>query len=95
MDTIGPMSRTVRDCAITMQAIAGHDPKDAYTWKTPVPPYADLLDGDARGLRVGIVREKVYSDHVVPEMRDAVLQAGEILQDRGASVQEVSFPRRS
>ena len=92
MDTIGPMSRTVRDCAITMQAIAGHDPKDAYTWKTPVPPYADLLDGDVRGLRVGIVREKVYSDHVVPEMRDAVLQAGEILQDRGASVQELSFP---
>ena len=92
MDTIGPMSRTVRDCAITMQAIAGHDPNDAYTWKTPVPPYADLLDGDVRGLRVGIVREKVYSDHVVPEMRDAVLQAGEILQDRGASVQELSFP---
>ena len=46
----------------------------------------------ASGLRVGIVREKVYSDHVVPEMRDAVLQAGEILQERGASVQEVSFP---
>ena len=94
MDTIGPMSRTVRDCAITMQAIAGHDPKDAYTWKTPVPPYADLLDGDVRGLRVGILREKVFSDHVIPELRDAVLQAGEILEARGASVQEVSLPRR-
>ena len=92
MDTIGPMSRTVRDCAITMEAIAGHDPKDAYTWKTPVPNYAALLDGDISGLRVGIVREKVYSDHVIPEMRDAVLQAGAVLMDRGASVQEVSFP---
>ena len=92
MDTIGPMSRTVRDCAMTMQAIAGHDPKDPYTWKTPVPNYASLLDGDASGLRVGILTEKVYSDHVIPEMRNAVLHAGDILKDRGASVQEVSLP---
>ena len=92
MDTIGPMSRTVLDCAMTMQPIAGHDPKDAYTWKTPVPNYADLLDGDISGLRVGILTEKVYSDHVIPEMRDAVIQAGEIFKDRGATIQEVSLP---
>ena len=38
MDTIGPMSRTVRDCAMTMEAIAGHDPKDAYTWEDTRAP---------------------------------------------------------
>jgi aspartyl-tRNA(Asn)/glutamyl-tRNA(Gln) amidotransferase subunit A len=44
MDTIGPLARTVEDCALTLQAIAGHDPHDAYTWEVPVPDYRAALD---------------------------------------------------
>ena len=43
MDTVGPISRTVEDAAITLQAIAGHDPKDPYTWDAPVPDYRAAL----------------------------------------------------
>ena len=49
MDTIGPLSRTVEDCALTLQAIAGHDPNDAYTWDVPVPDYRAALDGNLAG----------------------------------------------
>ena len=54
MDTIGPISRTVEDAAITLSAIAGYDAKDPTTWNTPVPDYRQALDGDIKGLRVGV-----------------------------------------
>ena len=92
MDTVGPISRTVEDCAITFRAIAGYDPKDPYTWDTPVPDYRAALDGNIEGLKVGIVSEKVGGPDVHPEVRDAVLKAFGVLGELGASVQEVSLP---
>ncbi|MCH8242698.1 MAG: hypothetical protein IH897_08820, partial [Planctomycetes bacterium] len=55
MDTVGPISRTVEDAAITLGAIAGYDPKDSLTWNTPVPDYRRGLDGDIHGMKIGIV----------------------------------------
>ena len=92
MDTVGPISRTVGDCPITLTAIAGYDPRDPYTWNTPAPDYKGALDGDIRGIRVGTIREKVYSDEVDPEVRDAVIKAVGTLGELGASVEEVSLP---
>ncbi len=92
MDAVGPVSRTVEDCSITMRAIAGHDPKDPYTWNVPVPDYRDALDGDIRNLRVGVVKEKVYAERVHPDVRDAVLKAIDALAEMGAIVEEVSLP---
>ena len=92
MDAVGPISRTVEDCAITMRVIAGHDPKDPYTWKIPVPDYRDTLDGDIRNLKVGVVKEKVYTERVHPEVKDAVLKAIDALAEMGAIVEEVSLP---
>ena len=92
MDTIGPLSRTVEDCAITLQAIAGVDPKDAYTWDTPVPDYRAALDGDLTGKRIGVVKELLYAEVVEPEVRDAVSQAANSLAELGAQVEEVSIP---
>ena len=92
MDAVGPISRTVEDAAITLGAIAGHDPKDPYTWNTPVPDYRRALDGDIKGLRVGLITEQTYSDNVDPEVRDAVVKAASLLGKLGASVEEVSLP---
>ena len=92
MDTVGPIARTVEDCAITFQAIAGHDPKDAYSSSTPVPDYRGSLDGDIRGVKVGVIKEKVYSDEVDREIKDAVIEAIGVLGELGASVEEVSIP---
>ena len=92
MDTVGPISRTVTDCAHTLAAIAGHDPKDPQTWDVPVPDYAAALDGNISGLRVGIVAERVHTDANDPEVRDAVIAAAAVLAGRGAEVREVSLP---
>ena len=92
MDTIGPLGRTVEDCAITLAAIAGHDPKDKLSSKEPVPDYRTALAGDVKGLRFGIVRELLYSDLVEEEVRLSVLAAAGTLREMGAQVEELSVP---
>ena len=92
MDAIGPISRTVEDCAMTLRAIAGYDPKDPYTWNLPVPNYQKALDGNIKGLRVGVVKELLYSDMVEVETREAVVKATDVLRQLGASVEELSIP---
>ena len=92
MDTAGPISRTVSDCAMTLEAIAGHDPKDPYTWDTPVPNYQANLSDDIRGLKVGVVKERVYTDVVDSEVGESVIRAIARLGELGADIEEVSLP---
>ena len=92
MDTIGPLSRTVEDCGMTLQAIAGRDPKDPYTWDVPVPDYRQALDGGLPNTRIGVVKELLYSDVVQPDIRDAVSKAAAFFADSGAQVKEISIP---
>ena len=92
MDAVGPISRTVADCAVTLGAIAGYDPKDPYTWDVPVPDYLTELDAGVEGLRIGVVTERIDYDGVDPQVRDAVTQAIGLLGELGAEVQEVSIP---
>jgi aspartyl-tRNA(Asn)/glutamyl-tRNA(Gln) amidotransferase subunit A len=92
MDTAGPMTRTVADAAVIMRTIAGHDPKDVFTARLPVPDYAAALDGNVRGLRVGIIREYFDSGLLDRETADAVRAAASVLGGLGAQVEEVSLP---
>jgi aspartyl-tRNA(Asn)/glutamyl-tRNA(Gln) amidotransferase subunit A len=92
MDTVGPISRTASDCAMTLSAIAGHDSKDPYTWNVAVPDYQAALTGNIRGLKVGVVQDRVYSDAVELEVKDAIIKAISVLGELGAVVQEVSIP---
>jgi len=92
MDIGGPISRTVEDCAVTLQGIAGHDPRDPYTAKLAVPEYRAGLDGQIRGLRIGIVKEAIEADFVHPQMQAAVTKAVADLGTLGATVVEVSIP---
>ena len=93
MDAVGPISRTVEDAAITLGAIAGHDPKDPYTWNTPVPDYRRSLDGNIRG------HAHRDSNRTVGERARAGLRLGKPRKKRspywrkwGLSVDEVSIP---
>ena len=94
IDTIGPISRTVEDCAATIGAIAGYDPKDPYTRQVPVPDYRQALTGDIRGLKVGLVQEYLDPEKsgVDPRVRDAVIAAAGVLSELGAEVRDVSLP---
>ena len=93
-DTIGPISRTVTDCALTLDAIAGHDPKDRYSSREPVPDYLDGLDRGVAGLRIGVVQELMggHGLRLDERSRDAVSAAAEVLRELGADVVPVSMP---
>ena len=92
MDIGGPISRTVEDCAVTLQAIAGYDPHDSYTENRPVPNFRAALIQDVRGIRIGVVKEAVDAEFVHPQVKAAVAQAVADLQWQGASVDEISIP---
>ncbi|MCA3748154.1 MAG: Asp-tRNA(Asn)/Glu-tRNA(Gln) amidotransferase subunit GatA, partial [Rubrobacter sp.] len=92
LDQIGPMTRDVRDAALLLQAIAGHDPRDSTSANVEVPDYLSALGGGVRELRVGIVRELVEAEGVEPEVREISLRTARALEEAGAEVGEVSLP---
>jgi len=91
LDHAGPMTRTVEDCALVMNAMAGYDPKDASSSRMPVPDYTKVLTGNIRGLRVGIPKE-YFEVPVDPQIKHSVLQAIDKMRELGATVSEVSWP---
>ena len=91
-DTIGPLTRTVEDNALFLQAVAGYDAGDPLTSKRPVPDYAAALRLDLQGLRLAVVREMSWPDGVHPEVRRAFEQALAVLKELGAELTEVSLP---
>ena len=91
LDHPGPMTRTVEDTAITMNVIAGHDPKDVASAKVDIPDYTSALTGDVKGLRIGIVKE-YFAAPLDPQVRKAVMDAISLLESMGAEIKEVSYP---
>jgi aspartyl-tRNA(Asn)/glutamyl-tRNA(Gln) amidotransferase subunit A len=91
LDQVGPMARSVRDCAHLLGVIAGHDRFDSTSVPRPVPAYAAGLDGGIRGLRIGLPRE-YFVEGMSPEVSAAVRAAVRQLESLGASVTEVSLP---
>ena len=91
MDHHGPMTRTVGDCALMLQVMAGHDSKDPHSSKVSVPDYTRALTGDIKNLRVGLVKE-FFEVPVDPEVKQTVQTALEVLESLGAKVEEVSWP---
>jgi aspartyl-tRNA(Asn)/glutamyl-tRNA(Gln) amidotransferase subunit A len=91
LDQAGPMTRRVRDAAIMLGAMAGHDPKDSTSVDRPVPDYEVAMTGDIRGLKVGIPKE--YRMDGMAEEIEALWQQGVAwLKDAGAQVVDVSLP---
>ena len=91
LDHCGPMTRTVRDCALMLSACAGHDPLDPGSTDEPVPDYAAALTGDITGLRIGLIRNW-YDPEATAEVIAAVDRAAAKLASLGAIVEEVTLP---
>ena len=92
LDQIGPMTKDVTDCALVMNAIAGHDPRDSTSVPHPVPDYAQHLVPDIKGLKIGIPGEYLV-EGMQTEVRAALERAVDKLQELGAEVDwGVSLP---
>jgi len=91
LDQIGPVTKTVHDSALIMNAIAGHDPQDSTSLSTPVPDYAASLGNDLRGVRLGLPKEYMI-EGIDSQVRAAIDAAVKQLKSLGAEIVEVSLP---
>ena len=97
MDQIGPLSRTVKDSAILLQAIAGYDPKDSTSLNVPIPDYIANLKPNLKPkgqIRIGLIKE-TFGEGLDSSVLQAFTKAVELLQELGAEIQVVSCPRFS
>ncbi|PYZ92258.1 Asp-tRNA(Asn)/Glu-tRNA(Gln) amidotransferase GatCAB subunit A [Salipaludibacillus keqinensis] len=91
LDQIGPLTRSVEDNAYVMQHIAGHDERDSTSANVDVPDYLAALDGDVKGMKIGVPEE--YLGHGIDEgVKQKVNEALKKLEELGAIVQKVSLP---
>jgi aspartyl-tRNA(Asn)/glutamyl-tRNA(Gln) amidotransferase subunit A len=91
LDQIGPFARTVEDAAMTLQAIAGHDPQDSTSSREAVPDYRSALSGDIAGMKIGVADEYTV-EGMEPGVADAVHRAIERLRSLGAELVKVNLP---
>ena len=94
LDQIGPMARSAKECAMLLQAIAGHDPGDSTSLNTPVPDYLTNLEKPLEGLRIGRVAEH-FGDGLDPEVAEHVEQTFAAYEAAGATIHEVELPHAS
>ncbi len=91
LDQAGPIAKDVRDCAIMLKTMAGHDAKDATSAKEAVPDFEKVLGGDLRGLRVGLPKE-YRADGLEAEVAAYWDKAAAMLKDQGAEVVDIALP---
>src|SRR5713226_5763681 len=91
LDQVGPLTKTVRDSALIMNAIAGHDPQDSTSLSELVPDYTKNLGRDLKGMRLGLPKEYMI-EGIDPQVKSAVDTALKQLQSLGAEIVDVSLP---
>jgi len=91
LDQVGPFTKSVRDAAIMMQALAGIDPRDATSSARPVPDYLRALTGEVKNLRIGVPRE-YFVEGMQPEVERAIRGALASYRELGAETVEISLP---
>ncbi len=92
LDHIGPMAWTAEDCALMLQALAGHDPRDPASASRPVPDYAALLGKPVKGLKVGVIHHFHETDYKVsPGTQRGIDGAISVLRGLGAEIREVQL----
>jgi len=91
LDQAGPFARSVRDCAILLRSMAGHDPKDTTSVDLAVPDYEKSVGGSVKGMRIGIPKEYLLPG-MAPEIEALWQQGVQWLKDAGAELIDISLP---
>jgi aspartyl-tRNA(Asn)/glutamyl-tRNA(Gln) amidotransferase subunit A len=90
LDHIGPLARTVKDSAILLRVIAGRDPCDSTSADAPVPDYSSLLNGNVKGMKLGLPRE--YLKDLTGESGQLIARGVDVLKKLGCVIQDISLP---
>lgn len=91
LDQVGPMCRTVEDCALMMNVISGYDQMDSTSVKQAVPDFSSSLTVGLKGVKVGVPRE-YFTEGLDPEVEKIVLNSIEVLKNQGAEIVDISLP---
>ncbi len=91
LDQVGPLSRTVEDCALMMDVISGYDKMDSTSVKQDVPEFSSALSLGLKGLRVGVPKE-YFTEGLDPEVEKIIRNCIEVLRKQGASIVDISLP---
>jgi aspartyl-tRNA(Asn)/glutamyl-tRNA(Gln) amidotransferase subunit A len=91
-DTIGPITRTVEDCALVLRAISGEDPNDPLTSRRSVPDYTKCLGRSLRGTRAAVVTNLTWLEDTDPDVSCALEEALRVLADCGATIEKIALP---
>jgi aspartyl-tRNA(Asn)/glutamyl-tRNA(Gln) amidotransferase subunit A len=91
LDQIGPLARTAEDCALLLEVLAGHDPRDSTSAPLPVPAYSQIVRQPLAGLRLGVPQE-YFAAGLDPQIEAAVREALGVFEGLGAKVQPVQMP---
>ena len=91
LDQVGPLGQTAEDCALLLEVLAGHDPKDSTSIDRPVPKYTETVRQPLDGLRLGLVREH-FGEGLDGEVEATVREAVRVYESLGAKVKEISLP---
>jgi aspartyl-tRNA(Asn)/glutamyl-tRNA(Gln) amidotransferase subunit A len=91
LDQIGPLGHSAEDCALLLEVLAGHDPRDSTSANLPVPEYSTTVNEPLKGLKLGLVREH-FGPGLDGEIEAAVREAVKVYESLGATVKELSMP---
>ena len=91
-DTIGPLTKSVEDAALVLEAIAGTDKKDFTTPDVEVPKYSEMLEGDLNGKKIAVIKEFMEAESLDGDIKQATEEALEKMKSAGAEIVEVSIP---
>lgn len=91
-DNIGPLTRTVEDCALLLGAMAGHDPLDPISLDVPVPDYTAGIESGVKGIRIGVDRDFFFGPRVTSDVHKAADGALDDLASAGAHIEEIQIP---
>ena len=92
LDQIGPITKSVSDCAFMMNAIAGYDERDSTSVPRDVPDYTAVLSNGLEAVTVGIPKEYFQTEGLAPSVAHSIREAIKTIEDRGATVIDVSLP---
>ena len=91
LDTVGPMTRTVRDAALMLNTISGHDQRDQFSSHRPTEDWTTSINQDIQGIRIGVHRDYFF-DRLGIDVESSITAAADVLEGLGASITEVSIP---
>ena len=92
LDQVGPITKTVEDAALMTKIIAGYNPKEGTTVKLDVPDFNSTLNGDIKGMKIGLAKEYYETDLINKKVKENIINAIKNLEKQGAHVIDISLP---